>query len=222
MTCNSLLRKSWPGLPGPCPFACSWKRPPGKDDPARPKRSAYDKALGLLARREHSRKELKTKLRQGGYEGEETSEAIDRLGEQQYQDDDRFGEVLLRSRIAQGYGPMRLRMELKTHGLSDTRIRELLDAAEVDWTAPAAAQLRRRYGKSGVGRCRRARTSGAIPLAPRLCRRHSTECYPRRCGRSRRRCFLKPITRGDGWTDRVAGPRAWPSNASHHDPHENL
>ncbi len=126
------------------------KRPPGKDDPAKPKRSAYDKALGLLARREHSRKELKTKLRQGGYEGEETSAAIDRLGEQQYQDDDRFGEVLLRSRIAQGYGPMRLRMELKTHGLPDARIRELLDAAEVDWHASAAAQLRRRYGGAGT------------------------------------------------------------------------
>ncbi len=126
------------------------KRPPGKDDPAKPRRTAYDKALGLLARREHSRRELKTKLRQGGYEGEETSEAIDRLGEQKYQDDDRFGEVLLRSRIAQGYGPMRLRMELKTHGLSDARIRELLDAAEVDWNASAAVQLRRRYGKAGV------------------------------------------------------------------------
>ena len=127
------------------------KRPPGKDDsgkgqPAKPKRSAYDKALGLLARREHSRKELKTKLRQGGYEGEETGAAIERLGEQHYQDDDRFAEVLLRSRIAQGYGPMRLRVELKSHGLGDARIRELLEAADVDWTASAAAQLRRRYG----------------------------------------------------------------------------
>jgi len=141
------------------------KRPPGKDDsgkgqPAKPKRSAYDKALGLLARREHSRKELKTKLRQGGYEGEETGAAIERLGEQHYQDDDRFAEVLLRSRIAQGYGPMRLRVELKSHGLGDARIRELLEAAEVDWNASAAAQLRRRYGGKGVAdpaeRARRA------------------------------------------------------------------
>ena len=126
------------------------KRRPGPDDPAKPKRSAYDKALGLLARREHSRKELKTKLRQGGYEGEETTDAIDRLGEQHYQDDDRFAEVLLRSRIGQGYGPMRLRVELKSHGLADARIRELMDEAEVDWDASAAAQLRRRYGGAGT------------------------------------------------------------------------
>ena len=126
------------------------KRRPGPDDPAKPKRSAYDKALGLLARREHSRKELKTKLRQGGYEGEETTDAIDRLGEQHYQDDDRFAEVLLRSRISQGYGPMRLRVELKSHGLADARIREVMDEAEVDWDASAAAQLRRRYGGAGT------------------------------------------------------------------------
>ena len=126
------------------------KRRPGPDDPAKPKRSAYDKALGLLARREHSRKELKTKLRQGGYEGEETSAAIDRLGEQHYQDDDRFAEVLLRSRIAQGYGPVRLRVELKSHGVSDARIRELLEEAEVDWELAAASQLRRRYGSAAT------------------------------------------------------------------------
>jgi len=125
------------------------KRRPGPDDATKPKRSAYDKALGLLARREHSRRELKTKLRQGGYAGEETSAAIDRLGEQCYQDDERFAEVLLRSRAAQGYGPLRLQMELKSHGLTDRRIRELLDAAEVDWAASAASQLRRRYGGTG-------------------------------------------------------------------------
>jgi regulatory protein len=124
---------------------------PGKDEPpenrpAKPKRSAYDKALGLLARREHSRKELKTKLRRGGYEGEETAAALDRLGAQHYQDDDRFAVALLRTRIAQGYGPLRLRVELKDHGVPDARIRQLLQEAEADWDALAAAQLRRRYG----------------------------------------------------------------------------
>jgi regulatory protein len=122
------------------------KRRPDREDSKKPKPSAYSKALGLLARREHSRRELKLKLRQGGYEGEEAGAALDRLGEQHYQDDDRFAEMLVRSRVAQGYGPMRVRAELKSHGLADARIREVLDAAEVDWTAVAAAQLRRRYG----------------------------------------------------------------------------
>lgn len=110
------------------------------------KPSAYNKALGLLARREHSRRELKLKLRQKGYESDEAGAALDRLGEQHYQDDDRFAEMLVRSRAAQGYGPMRLRAELKSHGLSDVRIRAVLDGAEVDWDANALAQLRRRFG----------------------------------------------------------------------------
>ncbi|MFK2890666.1 regulatory protein RecX [Dyella flagellata] len=120
------------------------------DDPdAKSKPSAYGKALGLLARREHSRKELQQKLNRGGYARDEASDALDRLGEQHYQDDERFAETLIRNRSAQGYGPMRLRAELKSHGLSDARIRSLLDAAEIDWAESAAAQLRRRYGAQG-------------------------------------------------------------------------
>lgn len=116
----------------------------------KPKPSAYNKALGLLARREHSRRELRQKLDRSGYARDEAGEALDRLGEQHYQDDDRFAEALIRNRAGQGYGPMRLRAELKSHGLSDARIRSLLDAADIDWAESAAAQLRRRYGAAGT------------------------------------------------------------------------
>lgn len=115
-------------------------------DSRKAKPSAYNKALGLLARREHSRRELKLKLRQGGYDGDEAGDALDRLGAQHYQDDDRFAEALVRSRVAQGYGPMRLRAELKSHGLPEARIRAVLEDAEVDWAKNAADQLRRRFG----------------------------------------------------------------------------
>lgn len=131
-----------------------------RDDDPKTKPSAYNKALGLLARREHSRKELRQKLGRSGYARDEAGDALDRLGEQHYQDDERFAEVLIRNRSAQGYGPMRLRAELKSHGLSDARIRSLLDAAEIDWTGSAASQLRRRYGTPGTAdpaeRARRA------------------------------------------------------------------
>lgn len=126
------------------------KRKPGDKATEKAKPSAYNKALGLLARREHSRRELRQKLDRSGYAKDEAGEALERLGEQHYQDDDRFAEALIRNRSAQGYGPMRLRAELKSHGLSDARIRSLLDAADIDWAESAAAQLRRRYGGKGV------------------------------------------------------------------------
>lgn len=121
----------------------------GSRDPDKPgaeKPSAYAKALGLQARREHSRRELKQKLARSGYAGDEAEAALARLGEQRYQDDARYGELLVRHRAAQGYGPQRIRAELKAQGLADAAIRGLLDAAEADWAASAAAQLRRRYG----------------------------------------------------------------------------
>ncbi|GAB3783807.1 regulatory protein RecX [Dyella agri] len=120
------------------------KRRDGEPDKPRP--SAYDKALGLLARREQSRRELRRKLDQGGYAGDESDAALSRLADQHYQDDERFAGVLLRNRASQGYGPLRIRMELKTHGVSDAAIRRLLDESGVDWNANAAAQLRRHYG----------------------------------------------------------------------------
>lgn len=120
------------------------KRRDGDSGKSRP--SAYDKALGLLARREQSKRELRRKLGQGGYATDEADEAVVRLSEQHYQDDERFAGMLLRNRAAQGYGPARIRMELKTHGLSDAAIRQLLDECEVDWNVSAMNQLRRHYG----------------------------------------------------------------------------
>lgn len=113
-----------------------------------PRRSAYDKALALLARREHSRQELHAKLSRDSYDGDEIDDALTRLGEAHYQDDARFAEMLVRSRIRQGYGPLRLRAELKSHGLNSELIGDVLEQAdaETDWSALAADQLQRRYG----------------------------------------------------------------------------
>ncbi len=100
----------------------------------------------MLARREHSQRELRARLERGGYDEAEADEALKRLRRSDYQSDERFGEMILRTRVAQGYGPARVRAELRSHGLKETLIRALLDRAEVDWNASAAAQLRKKYG----------------------------------------------------------------------------
>ncbi|GAA0909152.1 recombination regulator RecX [Rothia nasimurium] len=123
----------------------------------RPSRSAYDKALGLLARREHSRRELRQKLERGGFAREETTAAVERLEGQGYQDDRRFAESLLRTRVGQGYGPARIRAELRSQGLADSEVRTLLEEAGVDWHEIAADQLRRRYGAGSADPAERAR-----------------------------------------------------------------
>ncbi len=110
------------------------------------RRPAYDKALAMLARREHSRRELRTRLARDDYPDDEIDKALIDLVESNYQSDRRFAEMLVRSRIRQGYGPQRLRAELRTHDISDATIGELLVQAEADWLARARGQLQRRYG----------------------------------------------------------------------------
>ncbi|WP_285402008.1 regulatory protein RecX [Luteibacter sp. ME-Dv--P-043b] len=129
----------------------------GDGKAARPTRTAYDKALGLLARREHSRRELKQKLERGGFARDESAVALERLGDQGYQDDDRFAASLFRSRAGQGYGPARIRAELRSQGVSDATIRELMENTDIDWHDLAAGQLRRRYGGPSADPTERAR-----------------------------------------------------------------
>jgi regulatory protein len=107
---------------------------------------AYDRGLGLLGRREHSARELKAKLSRKGHAKEEIGNALGRLRDRSYQSDDRFGVSIARTRIAQGYGPARIRAELRSHGLADVAIRAAIEAAGADWHANASAQLKRRFG----------------------------------------------------------------------------
>jgi len=108
--------------------------------------SAYDKALTLLVRREHSARELKSKLVRKGLDADESAAALAQLQSRDFQSDARFGEMLVRSRIAQGYGPRWIVAELKTHGIAEAQARTLIDAAEPDWPALLRELVQRRYG----------------------------------------------------------------------------
>lgn len=128
--------------------------------PARGKPSAYGKAIGLLARREHSQRELKTKLALGGYAKQEASDAIETLKSSEYQSDTRFAGSLARSRAANGYGPRRIAAELKSHGVADAAIAVAIAEIDADWFDLARRQLQRHYGRADVSdlkeRARRA------------------------------------------------------------------
>lgn len=126
-------------------------------------RSAYDRALGMLARREYSQRELRTRLDRAGCDEAESQAALGKLRQQHYQDDRRFGEMLVRTRVAQGYGPARIRAELRTHGLANAAIAGLIDSVDTDWTELAAAQLRKRYaGKPALDHAERGKRAAFL------------------------------------------------------------
>lgn len=114
------------------------------------KPGAYAKALGLLVRRERSRRELQTRLERDGYSAEESSAAMETLQAGGQLSNARFAEMLARTRSSNGYGPLRITAELRTHAIADAEIRAVLDALEVDWQELAQRQLRRHFGQGGV------------------------------------------------------------------------
>ncbi|WP_202840241.1 recombination regulator RecX [Luteimonas saliphila] len=115
----------------------------------RPQPTATQRALGLLTRREHSRKELTRKLTMRGVDPGEVEAAVERLAGEGWQDDARFAESLVRGRAASGYGPRHVRAELGTHGLDGDAIAAAMGAFEADWTELARDLVRRRFGDAG-------------------------------------------------------------------------
>lgn len=116
---------------------------PSSDAP--PATDAYRRGLGLLVRREHSRKELARKLRAKGLEPDDAAQALEQLAEAGWQDDTRFAEMLIRTRLGAGYGPLHIRAELAQHGIPDADAASLLADAAPDWPDLARDALRRRY-----------------------------------------------------------------------------
>lgn len=98
--------------------------------------SIRNTALGLLARREHSRQELQHKIIRKLSESVSQSSltaVLDQLEEQGLLSDDRFTEAYVNMRARKGYGPVRIAMELAEKGISDQLAQSHL--AGQDWSS---------------------------------------------------------------------------------------
>ncbi|MCI0749014.1 MAG: recombination regulator RecX [Nevskiales bacterium] len=115
------------------------------------------KAIELLARREHSARELRRKLEQRGIGEDRAAAAVEELARDGWQNDARYAETRVRGRIQQGYGPVRIAAELRTAGVSSDDIRQALDDAEADWYALAAAVHAKHFGARPRTSAERAR-----------------------------------------------------------------
>ncbi|SHE62224.1 regulatory protein [Modicisalibacter ilicicola DSM 19980] len=120
-----------------------------------------DEAIRLLARREYSRAELERRLAAKGHAAESVAEALDDLTEQGLQSDARFAEIFLRSRIARGQGPLKIRAELGERGIDRELIHwafeEAKGAAGTDWFSLACETLAKRFDGPGATPRERAR-----------------------------------------------------------------
>lgn len=103
-------------------------------------------AMRWLARREYSVHELTGRLAAKGYPTKEVTGALEDLKAQGLVSDARFAESLLRSRIERGYGPVKIALELRTKGVDDALVEDLLDREEERWLERLEAVWRKRFG----------------------------------------------------------------------------
>ena len=109
-------------------------------------RRAYNYAVSLLSRRDHSERELMTKLTQKGYtDGAE--KAIDKLRVGGYVSDERFARLYVRElQTFKKYGKRRIEQELYRKGIDRDMIREVLEETDFD-ESELVSLIERKYGR---------------------------------------------------------------------------
>ena len=91
--------------------------------------SLKGRALGLLSRREHSRKELTSKLLAHAESEQQLEALLDEMEKLNFLSNDRFIESVVH-RKGQRFGVMKLRQELSGHGLDTDKVKVALDGAK--------------------------------------------------------------------------------------------
>jgi regulatory protein len=107
--------------------------------------SVRERAMNLLARREHSRHELAQKLILKGHFHEEIGPALDRLKDQGLLDDQRFSESYTRYRARLGFGPLRIRQELQKKGVNHAMIAHALSTMDDQWLSCLSGAWQKKF-----------------------------------------------------------------------------
>jgi len=105
------------------------------------------RAVNLLARREHSQTELRTKLLKAEFDINEINDVLDKLAAKDIQSDTRFAENYIRYRAQRGYGSQKINLELKERGVDKQTIVNAIQEAEIDWFDLAISARRKRFGE---------------------------------------------------------------------------
>ena len=114
-----------------------------------------ERALRLLARREHSRIELARKLAPHAESGEALEALLDDLVSRRLLSDERYVEMRLNARAAR-FGNARLAYELRTQGVSEELVDAALGASEDEFSR-ALQVWQRKFGDKATDAAERAR-----------------------------------------------------------------
>ena len=88
---------------------------------------------------------MRLKLLEKGYDVSVVLPLLDALRDEQLLDDRRYLENFVAYHAARGQGPLRIRLELRRHGLQGTLVEEYLDAFP-DWLAQLERARVKKFG----------------------------------------------------------------------------
>ncbi len=109
-------------------------------------RRAFNKAVDIISQREHSKREVITKLIQRGYSRETAQAATEKLEEYGYIDDVRFASLFARElKERKKFGKGRIKQELMRKGISRETADSVLSEIEEDPCREITEILRKKY-----------------------------------------------------------------------------
>ncbi len=106
--------------------------------------------LHLMARREHSQKELLLKLQAKGFSRQDCEQVVAECTENGWQDDFRYAESYARQRMEKGYGSVRIAYELAQKGVPDFDLQALARDEYGSWFSILEKLYRKKYNDETV------------------------------------------------------------------------
>ena len=117
-----------------------------ESDPAKKEfNELFARGVRLLAMREHSVKEMTDKLSSKSENSTAIQAVIDELLENKYLSEQRFTESYIRSRANRGFGPIKIKAELKNKGVSNDLIQDNLQEGAARWLDGAQSEYQKKY-----------------------------------------------------------------------------
>ncbi len=124
-----------------------------KPSSSKQERSIRNTALDILARREHTRLELSRKLKAKEFSDNEIEELLEVLIQEGLQSDERYTESYVNMRRNRGYGPLKIKQELKQRGISSELADSFVEFDDDIWLQTACAAYEKKICTSIPGWC---------------------------------------------------------------------
>lgn len=109
---------------------------------------AVQSATAILARRDHCRQELISKLQQRGFKPGVIADTIAYCQQQNWLNEAEYTRIYLRARSAKGYGLARIKQELQQKGIGADDLQLAVAEYDFDWFELALQQRIKRFGET--------------------------------------------------------------------------